>query len=130
MPYKTTEQAADYQAKYRQTLTPAKRHTYYTTFKNKRQKSWRKYMYKSLYGISQEQYQAMVEKQGGNCAICQHPPKPSKVLCVDHCHGTGKIRGLLCNTCNISIGMLGGITGLELALDYLKSFYRELQKGN
>ena len=91
-----------------------------------RKKTWRKYMYKSLYGITQEQYDLMLEKQQGNCAICKRPPKPNAVLCVDHCHGTGKIRGLLCHSCNTSIGKLGGIDGLEAALVYLKEFYRRI----
>ncbi len=47
----------------------------------------------------------MVKKQKGLCAICREVPE-KKRLAVDHCHKTGKIRGLLCNLCNMSIGCL------------------------
>lgn len=59
------------------------------------------------YGLTQAQYDAMVAKQGGLCAICHGPPTRGNVnLVVDHCHLTGKVRGLLCGTCNGAIGML------------------------
>lgn len=66
---------------------------------------------KSLYGISQEQYQSMFERQHGRCAICYDEKEP---LVVDHDHdccpgkkSCGKcVRGLLCGRCNVGIGML------------------------
>lgn len=57
------------------------------------------------YGITVELYDALFRRQQGKCAICLEPPKKSR-LCVDHCHSTGKIRGLLCRTCNVGIGLL------------------------
>lgn len=51
------------------------------------------------YGITVEQYQAMGDAQNWKCAICRQ----EKRLDVDHCHRTGKIRGLLCNGCNTAI---------------------------
>ena len=124
MPYAKEEDKQQYLAEYRKTMTPEQRHKYYVNFKSKREKSWRKYMYKTLYGITQDDYNLMLEKQQGLCAICKRPPKDDQILHVDHCHTTGKIRGLLCSSCNTSIGKLGGISGLEAALDYLKEFYR------
>lgn len=56
---------------------------------------------KHRYGITQDQYLAMVEAQHGVCLICQE--KPDK-LCIDHCHKTGRIRGLLCRKCNLALG--------------------------
>ena len=54
---------------------------------------------KRLYGITLAQYEEMLEKQGGVCALCgKHPSKNS--LCVDHSHVTGRVRGLLCYFCN------------------------------
>lgn len=47
----------------------------------------------------------MFAEQLGLCAIC-HKPEDIK-LAVDHCHDTGKIRGLLCKRCNMGIGLLG-----------------------
>lgn len=62
-------------------------------------------------GISAPDYDAMLEAQGGVCAICQapetrrHPSGTVFTLGVDHDHVTGKIRGLLCTSCNTGIGM-------------------------
>jgi Recombination endonuclease VII len=53
-----------------------------------------------IYGISLEEYDAMLERQGGVCAICKKAPARGKVLFVDHCHVTGRVRGLLCAKCN------------------------------
>lgn len=67
--------------------------------------------FKRRYGLEPEQYEEMFFKQGGVCLICkkpetalnQHTHDP-RLLSVDHCHGTGKIRGLLCKRCNTGIG--------------------------
>lgn len=62
------------------------------------------------YGITIEEYDAMNLKQKGVCAICKQPEtklnKNGTVhkLAVDHCHKTGKVRGLLCFKCNAAIG--------------------------
>ena len=63
------------------------------------------------YGINQDQYDGLLIAQNGRCAICKLPPKnngrtSSANLHVDHCHKTGKIRGLLCTNCNTAIGLL------------------------
>lgn len=50
-------------------------------------------------GFTAEAYDAMLEAQGGGCAICGNPPK-SRRLHVDHDHKTGAVRGLLCHRCN------------------------------
>lgn len=129
MPYSDPKKVIEYQRYYRQEkLTPLKRKEYSDRFQNTRldrRATWRKYMYKQLYGMTQAGYDQLLEKQDNKCAICKCPPKPGKVLCVDHCHGTGKVRGLLCHGCNTSIGKLG-IDGLEVALEYLKNFYRRI----
>jgi len=53
------------------------------------------------YGLSLQDYRAMRERQGNVCGICG---TPGKRLCVDHCHATGKVRGLLCRDCNLGLG--------------------------
>lgn len=52
------------------------------------------------YGITIEQYEAMVARQSNRCAICDKEPKPGKRLHVDHDHKTLRVRGLLCTFCN------------------------------
>lgn len=75
---------------------------------------------KHTYGISPEQYQAMVAAQDGRCAICDRTPADG-VLHVDHCHTTDKIRGLLCRHCNLALGnMRDDISSLRKAIAYLE----------
>lgn len=58
---------------------------------------------KSNYGITEEQYQQMVLDQENKCAFCKK--ESHRTLYVDHCHITGLIRRLLCNTCNVAYGL-------------------------
>ncbi len=57
------------------------------------------------YGISVQDYKIMLARQRGACAICRK--KSEQTLCIDHCHKTGKVRGLLCRKCNIALGFYG-----------------------
>ena len=79
----------------------------------------------SLYGITTAEYDNMLEKQNGACKICGSIPNPTsfkKRLCVDHCHKTKKVRGLLCNRCNVCIGQFEDSTHLlKNAIQYLDS---------
>jgi hypothetical protein len=60
---------------------------------------------KKNFGITIEEYEAREKKQKGLCAICKRPPHGhKKYLCVDHCHGKGHVRGLLCDDCNRVLG--------------------------
>lgn len=59
-----------------------------------------------VYGLTAEQYQSMLDKQRGLCAVCRNPPRNKYGLCVDHCHRTNKIRGLLCAGCNTALAVL------------------------
>lgn len=76
----------------------------------------------SKYGITADEYSARLENQGGGCACCGAKQNASgKRLFVDHCHETGRIRGILCHNCNAGIGALGdNVEGLERAIEYLK----------
>src|SRR5262249_18080112 len=56
------------------------------------------------HGLSQEDYDAMLAQQHGACGICEIPFR--RTPCIDHCHVTGLVRGLLCNNCNLAIGNL------------------------
>lgn len=57
------------------------------------------------YGLSLEQYKQMLQAQNGVCKICKGLDNgPWNRLAVDHCHTTGKVRGLLCAKCNKGLG--------------------------
>jgi hypothetical protein len=61
------------------------------------------------FGITAEEYDALLVKQEYKCAICQLSETATrrgelKQLAVDHCHDTGRIRGLLCQRCNVGLG--------------------------
>ena len=73
----------------------------------------RKNKLKCKYGLSVEQYNEILSMQEGVCALClkEHKRRP---LNVDHCHSTGRIRGLLCDKCNLAIGLLGDNADLAL----------------
>jgi hypothetical protein len=77
---------------------------------------------KRLYGISLEQYKKMADAQMNCCAICgKHQKNFNHRLAVDHCHETGKIRGLLCAKCNTGIGNFkDDIHLLGQAIEYLR----------
>lgn len=63
---------------------------------------------KIKYGITIEEYRALHAAQGGKCATCPRTEgsRKNSALAVDHCHRTGRIRGLLCVHCNRKLGML------------------------
>jgi hypothetical protein len=72
----------------------------------------RAYWIKCMYGITQEQFDEILETQGGVCAICKQVPEEIdgngwSQWNVDHNHVTGVVRGILCAPCNSGIGLLG-----------------------
>lgn len=82
---------------------------------------------RKTFGIDSEQYKEILLRQHGVCAVCNKPETSMyrgklRHLSVDHCHGTGKVRGLLCNDCNIALGWFkDDISRLESAIRYLES---------
>jgi hypothetical protein len=83
-------------------------------------RNFRKAALKRNYGLSVEQYEAMHQRQGGVCAICKEECPIERVLSVDHCHTTGRVRGLLCSLCNKAIGLLkDSPERLRAAINYL-----------
>ena len=77
------------------------------------------------YGITQTDYDRMVEQQDGKCAICLKFPtviRGCARLHVDHDHETGAVRGLLCSLCNLGIGKLrDSVENLTRAIAYLEA---------
>jgi hypothetical protein len=82
---------------------------------------WQNKRLQAEYGITIEEYDALLAAQGGKCAICgTEQCATGKAFAVDHDHDTGMVRGLLCKDCNIGLGMFKDDTfRLKAALDYL-----------
>jgi hypothetical protein len=82
------------------------------------------YERKSHYGLPHGTYERMLIEQGGKCAICgTDDPSPRRHFAVDHCHTTGTVRGLLCQSCNHGLGRFNDSPSiLEKALKYLLKY--------
>lgn len=78
-------------------------------------------MMRSKYGISLEQRDAMLVSQGNRCAICStDDPGDYNGWCIDHCHSTKRVRGILCRHCNLLLGYARDNTQtLSNAIKYL-----------
>ena len=87
---------------------------------------------KRRYGVTPEWYYAKLEEQDGRCAICGtvEPGSNRAYFCVDHCHHTGEVRGLLCSNCNIGIGNLQDSRAVLFnALNYLDDYSKQSDAG-
>jgi hypothetical protein len=75
---------------------------------------------KRKYGITLKEYNDILKSQNGQCKLCLGPPTGKGNLHVDHDHKTGRIRGLLCNTCNAGLGNFkDDLNLLYKAIEYL-----------
>jgi hypothetical protein len=86
------------------------------------------YNLKRHFGLTLQEYEEMERAQGGACAVCGKPEhvvdKAGRLrnLAVDHCHKTGKIRGLLCTNCNKALGHFkDDPVLLQRAIEYLSA---------
>jgi len=81
------------------------------------------YMRQYLYGITPEEYAALLKSQGGRCAICRiDTPRGKGGWHLDHDHATGRMRGLLCHGCNIALGYFADdLDRLRGAIAYLEA---------
>ncbi len=79
------------------------------------------------YGLTADEYNRLLAKQKGRCAVCGGSSNSSRAssdlsFCVDHDHITGQVRGLLCGSCNRAIGMLKDDPAIiEAAAQYVRS---------
>jgi hypothetical protein len=82
---------------------------------------YRNYSLLKKFGITLLDYQLRLKQQNGGCAICGKSEKENrKMLAIDHDHSTNKIRGILCDSCNKGLGLLGDTPSrLESAWRYL-----------
>lgn len=76
------------------------------------------------YGLTLEEYNVLFESQNKSCAICETSSPKSKLgFCVDHDHATGKVRGILCHSCNTGIGLLEDNPAIMgKAADYIRNY--------
>ncbi len=80
----------------------------------------RKHHLSRYYKLTIDQYEQLMIKQNGVCAICKNPESDRR-LAVDHCHQSGKIRGLLCKSCNRALGLFQDSTDrIYKAINYLQ----------
>lgn len=78
--------------------------THHRLLKRKRSESaWAKRI-EATYGVTAEEFAAILEHQGGVCAICQIARGVTKRLSLDHSHATGQPRGAICGSCNALLG--------------------------
>ena len=87
------------------------------------------------YGVTMEWYREQLSKQNGVCAICKQPETAvikGRVIAmpVDHCHKTGKARGLLCTKCNRGLGLFGDNRQIMLAAESYLAFHESLGESN
>lgn len=75
------------------------------------------------FNITLVEFKVLEAQQNGVCKICGRPPCGGrKRLSVDHCHATGRVRGLLCHPCNVALGHFrDSVTTLNSAITYLES---------
>ena len=102
----------------------------YSSCDDCRGKLYKKPIYKSIrrkahlkraFGLTPDEYNIMVKKQNGRCAICNGKNKNNWNLAIDHDHKTGKIRQLLCASCNVILGTAyDDINILKAAIKYLQ----------
>lgn len=119
---KSKERVLEYQKQYRKlNLDKVRQTKKIWKAKNKEKVSdinrWSKR--KQAYGITKDQFFDLLEKQNNGCAICSKPVGISSA--VDHDHDTGKVRGILCDPCNTSLGIFGdNLQGIMNVVSYLE----------
>lgn len=122
-PEKRKLQSQRYAVKHKDRCAAATRAWYQENKAKSLEDAWGRNL-KRFYGITAADYAKMLKKQKGNCAICQNlltlkrPP-------VDHCHKTGKVRAILCNSCNWGLGHFkDDLTTMKRAMAYLRKHGR------
>ena len=93
-----------------------------------KQRAMRSDQLRYKYGLTVEQFDSLLASQAGVCAACGEPETARyrtevRRLSVDHDHKTGAVRGLLCHSCNVALGLLGeDIVRITALAAYLAPF--------
>lgn len=96
---------------------------YYRKYPEKYKSTQRTCALRTYYGMSISDYDTMLKKQNGKCAICRRKnlSRRYRHFHIDHDHKTKRVRGLLCHTCNLSLGIFSdSVKILNTAIKYLK----------
>jgi Recombination endonuclease VII len=122
---RTKEQAREYNRRYyskHREKCLADAADYYQRTKHTREKQRSEAKLKSKYGITLAQYEQMLEDQHHACACCGTTEIPPKGYWhIDHCHVSGKVRGILCHHCNLGLGHFrDNCATLRTAIAYLE----------
>jgi len=97
-----------------------KSHLWRQKDKDVTRKCWRNSKLKKKYKIDEQCYLDMKQKQDNKCAICKKELGFGYLSAIDHCHKTGKVRGILCRGCNLGLGnFCDSIQALKSAIEYL-----------
>lgn len=112
----TPEQQARYRSRHPDRIQDQKRR--YRAEHPLTPEQYRKRSLRQRYGITVEDYDRMLEEQGGHCALCPAVPGVRR-LHVDHDHVTGRVRGLLCLPCNGAVHYLEREGWLDAALAHI-----------
>lgn len=113
-------------------LVKKKKAEYFQKNKSRIQERWNKQVLRYRFGITPQQYDKMLADQGGVCKICKkfRLTKVQKRMGVDHCHKTGKLRGILCDWCNTGIAKFEDNESLLIeAIAYLKTNGNDINIG-
>ena len=112
--FHVSSKASDGRASHcKQCVNSIKRESRVRTYTSENRRKW---ALKNRYGLSVEEFENMLIAQSGACGICE---KELKKPHIDHCHATGKVRGLLCHRCNTRLGGLDDEQWRLAALRYL-----------
>ena len=108
----------EYMKKYRQSLKVKEYRKIYKQIPEVKKRIKEQHLLR-VYNLTLKKFEKMIEKQNNKCAICNvYMDKPF----VDHCHKTGKVRGLLCHKCNTALGLFkDDLLIVKSAVKYLKS---------
>lgn len=99
-----------------------KRKNSFYKWRNKNKDYERIKIIKNKYNLTIDEYNTLLVSQNFSCGICKTSQSLlKKSLAIDHCHNTGKVRGLLCNNCNTGLGQFkDNINSLKSAIKYLQ----------
>lgn len=94
-----------------------RRRLYYERYPDKK-RLYKERQIAKTYGLSLDEYEVLLKKANHCCEACGRTPN-KKRLAIDHCHDSERLRGVLCDQCNLALGLLGdGPEGVKQLLDY------------